>query len=110
VNTARLFLVRRAKGLLCIALLDRDREGTTCASASSLPTLFLMSGRLLSGVAANNVARIVVVGTQGARHTVPLTRDRGFIWDCRAWSGCSTVIAEIQAYDRAGKTLYRTRW
>jgi hypothetical protein len=91
-------------------LIDRDREGTTCTSRSSLPTLFLMSGRLLSGVAANEVARIVVVGTRGVRHTIRPTRDKGFIWDCRAWSGCSSVIAEIQAYDRAGKTIYRTRW
>jgi hypothetical protein len=91
-------------------LIDRDREGITCTSRSSLPTLFVMSGRLLSGVAGNEVARIVVVGTHGVRHTVRLTRDKGFIWDCRAWSGCSSVIAEIQAYDRAGKTIYRTRW
>lgn len=110
VNQARLYLVRRANGMLCVVLHDAGGGAASCTSSSQLARGVSLSGRLLAGVVRNEVARVVVVGTRGVRHPVKLTRDKGFIWDCRAWNGCRWVVAAVEAYDAAGSLLYRTAW
>jgi hypothetical protein len=108
-NVARLYLVRRTDGMLCIALLDRGGAGS-CTKPSAFAKGISLSGRLLVGVVPNHVMRLVVVGTRGVRHSVKPTRDRGFIWDCRSWNGCDSVIAAVEAYNGAGRLLYRMPW
>jgi hypothetical protein len=108
-NTARLYLVRRADGSLCLILRDRGDAGT-CTSSPALGKVLFLSSRVLAGVAANDVASVVVIGTDGRRHRVKLTRDQGFIWDCHAYSGCTSATAAIEAYNRSGRRIYHTNW
>lgn len=108
-NVARLYLVRRTNGMLCIALRDRG-TATSCTTPTVFAKGISLWGRLLVGVVPNRVMRLVVVGTRGVRHTVRPTRDKGFVWDCRAWNGCASVIAAVEAYNNAGRLLYRIPW
>lgn len=68
------------------------------------------SGRLFSGVVANEVARVVIVGSKGVRHPVNVTADGGFIYDCRAYNGCAGLIACVEAYTRNGNFLSGQAW
>jgi hypothetical protein len=109
LSTARLYLLRRTDRLLCFVLRDVG-EAASCASSLPLGTVHVTLSRVLAGVAANDVTRVVVIGTRGRRHTVKLTRDHGFIWDCRAYSGCSSVTVGIEGYNRGGRRVYSTNW
>ena len=64
-----------------------------------------MSGRHFVGVTANNVTRVVLIGSRGVRHSVPVTEDGGFIHNCRAYNGCASLIVCVQSYDRSNKLL-----
>jgi hypothetical protein len=108
-SAARLYLVRRTDGVLCIALRDRG-TAASCTTPSVFAKGISLSGRLLVGVVPNHVMRLVVVGTRGVRHSVKPTRDKGFIWDCRAWNGCAGAVAAVEAYNDAGRLLYRIPW
>ena len=110
VNQARLYLVRRANGMMCIILRDAGGGAASCTSPAQFGNGLSLSCRLLVGVVRNDVARLTVVGTCGVRHTVKRTRDKGFTWDCRAWKGCRRVVAAVEAYDATGNLLYRTAW
>ncbi|MGH9204414.1 MAG: hypothetical protein ACRD2A_24565, partial [Vicinamibacterales bacterium] len=68
------------------------------------------SSRVLAGVASDRVVRLVVVGSQGKRHNVRLSRDKGFIFNCRAFNGCACVISRIQAFDRQGNRIANENW
>jgi len=68
------------------------------------------SGRLFAGVVANEVARVVIVGSRGVRHPVKVTADGGFIYDCRAYNGCAGLIACVEAYTRDGTLLSGQPW
>ncbi|HEY3185649.1 MAG TPA: hypothetical protein VGJ77_22585 [Gaiellaceae bacterium] len=67
--------------------------------------LVVSSGRLVFGVATDDVARIVVVGSRGVRHPVELTRDGGFIYDCKAYNGCPCVVDHVEALSNSGVML-----
>ena len=64
-----------------------------------------MSGRHFVGVTANNVTRVVLIGSRGGRHSVPVTEDGGFIHNCRAYNGCASLIVCVQSYNRSNKLL-----
>jgi hypothetical protein len=68
------------------------------------------SGRLFSGVIANDVARVVLVGSRGVRHRVRLSTDGGFIHTCRAYNGCAGLIACVETYARDGRFLSGQPW
>jgi hypothetical protein len=68
------------------------------------------SGRLVHGVVANDVSRVVLVGSRGVRHQARLTRDGGFIHDCRAYNGCAGLIACVEAYGADGSLLSAQQW
>jgi hypothetical protein len=67
------------------------------------------SGRLVTGVADDDVATVVVVGSRGVRHRVALTDDGGFIYDCRAYSGCTCVVDHVEVFDSAGQKIESDR-
>ncbi len=98
---ARLYLLRTARGYTCSALVFRG-VGMGCNRGALLVGGRLISGeaagQLLAGVAANEVTRIVVVGSRGVHHHVPLSPDKGFIYDCRAYNGCPCAVAWLDAY------------
>jgi hypothetical protein len=68
------------------------------------------AGRLFVGVVANEVTRVVIVGSRGVRHPVKVTADGGFIHDCRAYNGCAGLIACVEAYARDGTFLSSQPW
>jgi hypothetical protein len=68
------------------------------------------SSRVIAGVASDRVARVVIVGSLGRVHKVPLTADNGFIFNCRAYNGCACVVSRIQAFDRSGQRIEDQDW
>jgi hypothetical protein len=67
------------------------------------------SGRLVTGVADDDVATLVIVGTLGVRHRVRLTDDGGFIYDCKAYNGCTCVVDHVEAFDSSGQKIESDR-
>jgi hypothetical protein len=69
------------------------------------------SGQLFAGVAADEITRVVIVGSQGVRHRVHLSSDNGFIFDCRAYNGCTcAVVDRVEAFTRTGRRVVNQRW
>jgi len=96
---ARLYLIRTSGGYMCSFLIWRGAGGG-CNRGSILggQQVQVGAGQFLAGVAADRVTRIVVVGSRGVRHRVPLSSDQGFIYDCRAYNGCTCAVARVDAY------------
>jgi hypothetical protein len=68
------------------------------------------SGQLFAGIAADEVTRVVIVGSRGVRREVRLSPDNAFIFDCRAYNGCSCVIARVEGFTRTGRRVVNQRW
>jgi len=68
------------------------------------------AGRVLAGVASDRVTRVVVIGSLGVVHEVPLSSDNGFIFNCRAFNGCACVVSRLQAFDRMGRRITNQDW
>lgn len=66
--------------------------------------------RLFAGIAANEVTRVVLVGSRGVRHRLQLSSDGGFIYDCRAYNGCACLVARLDAHDDQGKRVTHESW
>ena len=86
------------------------------AAASCGPRLFGIGsffrageGTFFAGIAANRVTRVVLVGSRGARHVAHLSRDNGFIYDCRAYNGCACLIDRVEVY-AGGRLLESRAW
>ena len=116
-RSATLYVVkRRERGRLriCTVLVQWNGAGGGCSAPANLfrwgHRVSASAGRLFAGVAANEVTRVVLVGSRGVRHPVRLTPDGGFIDDCRAYNGCPCVIAWLDAYDRAGRRVTHEWW
>ena len=67
------------------------------------------AGQFLAGVAADEVTRIVVVGSRGVRHLVPLSADNGFVYDCRTYNGCPCAVTWLDAY-AGDKRVHHQNW
>ena len=52
-----------------------------------------------AGRARGDVRSVVVVGPRGRRHRIRVTPFGGFIYRCRAFSGCGASVRSIEAYD-----------
>jgi len=116
---ATLYVAKGGLGLCHVLVHSSPPNGFGGAgSGCSPPAQFLgrgrhvaaSSGRLFAGVVANEVSRVVIVGSRGVRHPVKVTADGGFIYDCRAYNGCAGLIACVEAYTRDGKLLSRQPW
>jgi len=111
--------VAKTRTQLCVVLVTSSSAGSVggagggCSPKSSFfqgRHVSASSGRLFWGLVSNEVARIVIVGSRGVRHPVAVTRDGGFIYDCRAYNGCAGLIACVEAYDRDGDFLSGQAW
>jgi hypothetical protein len=114
-GSARLYLVQTAAGDLCELLVYGGRAaGGGCRPLSSFfrpgSAIAAVSGRFFAGVAANDVAQVVVIDRRGARHGIGLSADHGFIVGCNGPDGCACSIAWAEAYGLAGELLSRDRW
>jgi len=105
---------------VCLFVFTRERDGGGGAGGGCSPSeLFFgpgrrvaasATGRVLAGVAPSRVARVVVIGSRGVAHEVPLSRDKGFIFNCRAFNGCACVISRLQAFDKLGNRIANQDW
>jgi hypothetical protein len=111
--------VAKSRSELCHVLVRSSSDGNEGFGASCSPRAAFFgdgrhvvagSGRLFTGVVANDVARVVIVGSRGIRHPVKVTADGGFIYDCRAYNGCAGLIACVEAYGRDGALLSFLPW
>jgi hypothetical protein len=99
---------------ICVATLRGGGGGGGCSPSPAFfaPGRWVVAGegRLIAGVAADNVATVRLIGSHGTVHTVKLTRDHGFIYDCNAYNGCSCLIARVQAFDSSGRLITDQNW
>ena len=104
-----LYVVKTDRGWLCAVIRTPTGSGSGCSPSSQFiqPGSHgaYMSGRHFVGVTANNVTRVVLIGSRGVRHSVPVTEDGGFIHNCRAYNGCASLIVCVQSYNRSNKLL-----
>jgi len=104
---ATVYVARSREKGWCIFTVHSGKTGGSCG-----PSLFraghritAQEGQFFAGVAANDVARLVVIDVQGTRRAVALSRDNGFVYDCRARNGCSCVVGSVEAFGATGKLL-----
>jgi hypothetical protein len=104
---ALLYLLR-TKNEICDFTFWGSGAGGGCSPTSEFfggTHLVVGTGHLLSGVADDRVARVVVVGSRGIRHPLAPSADGGFIYDCKAYNGCACVIDRVEAYDASGQVI-----
>jgi hypothetical protein len=104
---ALLYLVKTPHQI-CDFIFWGSGAGGGCNSSTNFFTgghVAVGSGHLLSGVADDDVASLVVVGSRGVRHPVAVTADGGFIYDCKAYNGCTCVVDHVEAFDAAGAKI-----
>jgi hypothetical protein len=115
-SSARLYLVQTLAGDLCEVLVygAGRAAGSGCSPLSTFfrpgSSIAAVSGRFFAGVAANDVARVVVIDRRGGRHQIGLSPDHGFIVGCSGPDGCACFIAWAAAYGPSGELLSRDRW
>lgn len=104
---------------ICLFVFTHEDDGGGAGGGCSPSELFLgptrhvsasATGRVLAGVASDRVARVVVIGSRGVVHEVPLSPDHGFIFNCRAYNGCACVISRLQAFDKLGNRIENQDW
>jgi hypothetical protein len=104
---ALLYLIR-SKSEICAFTFWGSGAGGGCSPSANFfggGHVAVGSGHLLSGVADDSVASIVIVGTRGVRHRAALTADGGFIYDCKAYNGCTCVVDHVEAFNSAGQKI-----
>ena len=109
---ASLYVFKTSTGEACYALVFNGIGGGCYPKTLFRPNFRLAagSGQLFAGIAADEVTRVVIIGSRGVRHNVRLSPDNGFIFDCRAYNGCACVVARIDAFTRSGRRVVSQRW
>jgi hypothetical protein len=112
---ATLYMFKTSTGMTCQAMLTKG-AGIGCNPSPFFrkrARVFPASGSgLYSGVAADEVARVVLVRAEAQRVRLSLSPDNGFIFDCRPYdvhNGCLCVVAGLDAYAAGGRRLYHQR-
>jgi hypothetical protein len=104
---------------ICLFIFTSGKSGQDVGGGCSPAELFLgptrhvsasATGRVLAGVTSDRVVRVVVIGSQGKAHDVPLSADKGFIFNCRAYNGCACVVSRLQAFDKFGNRITNQNW
>ena len=109
-----LYVFKTSTGMTCIAMVTKY-AGVGCNPTPLFERrrlVFGASAGLTSGVAANEVTRVVVVRPGGKRQRVRLSPDNGFVFDCRPYdvhNGCLCVVAGLDAYAADGRQVFRQR-
>jgi hypothetical protein len=108
-----LYVFKRRGSRICLGLFSGGFGGG-CDPASKFFSpdrrVAAEEGRLFAGLAADEVTRVELVGIRGRVHRVRLTTDHGFIYNCRAYNGCTCVIASLRAYAADGRLVTNQRW
>jgi hypothetical protein len=105
-HSASLYLVRTSRASLCAILVTEHAAGGGCYAGRHLLPLEAMYGlHYAAGTVGARVATLLVLGTHGRRHRVPVTDEGGFIYRCRAFSGCTASVRSITAYDERGHVI-----
>jgi hypothetical protein len=114
-RTSTLYAAQTRSGDLCLVLTAGN--GGASLGCSPAGVFFAhgnhvnaSSGRLFSGVTTDSISRVVLVGPRGKRHSLQVSRDGGFIYNCRAYNGCANLIACIEAYDVSGRLRSKQAW
>ena len=101
-HKAGLYLGRRRAGGRCLILVTDQAGAGSCDSGRfRVPVALTVSYGLhyASGRARGDVRSLVVVGTHGRRHRIWVSPFGGFIYRCRAFSGCAASVRSIEAYN-----------
>jgi hypothetical protein len=109
---AALYLVRLTRQHTCLLETIHGGAGAGCVSSREFlsvkrPVSAGEGGRFLYGVAANNVARVAFRDPRGGLHSIPLTRDGGFLYACRHPNGCVGLVSAVNGYDLRGRLVFR---
>jgi len=111
---AELYVAKTSDGQLCHVLSSDTGFGGGCSPARLFfrpgHRVSALSTRLFAGIAADEVTRVVLVGSRGKRHVPRLSPDGGFIYNCRAYNGCACLIAWLDAYNANGKRVSHENW
>jgi hypothetical protein len=109
-HRAALYLVRvDDEPGLCLMLVSVGAAGGACSPRLLSGELAIMGlsygNHYASGRVRSDVRSVVVVGTRGRRHRIPVHTGGGFIYRCPAFSGCTSSIYSIEAYGADGRRL-----
>ena len=109
---ASLYVFKTSTGETCHALVFNGIGGGCNPKTLFRPKYRLAagSGQLFAGIAADEVTRVVIIGSRGVRHNVRLSADNGFIFDCRAYNGCTCVVARVEGFTATGRRVVNQRW
>jgi len=110
---AAVYLIRLKRHYICLLRTLHGGAGVGCSPSreflsAKLPIQASTGGRFLSGVVANEIARVAFLDPRGHLHSLGLTRDGGFLYSCRGRNGCSGVRA-VDGYNRRGSLVFHER-
>lgn len=108
---AAVYLIRLKRHYTCLLRTLHGGAGAGCSPSgeflsAALPIEASTGGRFLSGVAANEIARVAFVDPRGHLHPLRLTPDGGFLYSCRHRNGCVGLVVAINGYDARGKLVF----
>jgi hypothetical protein len=108
---AAVYLIRLKRHYTCLLRTIRGGAGAGCSASrqflsATQPIQASTGGRFLSGVAANEIARVAFVDPRGHLHPLRLTRDGGFLYSCRHRNGCVGLVSAINGYDARGNLVF----
>jgi hypothetical protein len=109
---ASVYLIRLKQHYTCLLrTIPRGGAGAGCSPSgeflsATLPIQASTGARFLSGVVANEIARVAFVDPRGRVHPMRLTRDGGFLYSCRHRNGCVGLVSAINGYNRHGSLVF----
>jgi hypothetical protein len=113
---AAVYVIRLKQHYTCLLRTIRSGGGggAGCSPSgeflpASLPVQVSTGGRFLSGVVANEIARVAFVDRRGHLHPLRLTRDGGFLYSCRGRNGCLGIARAVNGYDSRGSLVFHER-
>ncbi len=111
---AAVYLIRLKRNYTCLLRTLHGGAGAGCSPSgkflsAALPIQASTGGRFLSGVVANEIARVAFIDPRGRLHPVRLTRDGGFLYSCRHRNGCVGLVSAVNGYNRRGSLVFHER-
>ena len=111
---AAVYLIRLKRDYTCLLRTLHGGAGAGCSPSgkflsAKLPVQASTGGHFLSGVVANEIARVAFVDPRGRLHPVRLTRDGGFLYSCRHRNGCVGLVSAVNGYNSRGSLVFHER-